>query len=614
MYSSFIKHPDIADGNIPAADLVRVGMVAAQIIIVVFSFFFIAYSNSAFLQVRQKEFGLLSLFGMTNRQLRTLIYVEQTLLSVLAIGTGIAIGLLFSKLFLMLMNLLLAVDAPMSYQIVPGAFLDTIILFLILFQTLTILGLFRLKSRRIIELIRASKKPKSMPIYSKWLTILSIITLVSGYTLAVTANLVSAVFLVIPIVIFVLIGTYFLFTQGMLSLFKRLYARKTDLFKGTILLTRTNILFRLKDHARMLFLTSIISAVLLTAAGTVFMFFQVFIDQGTKIVPQAIAWVEQDATQSQVIEPDTVEAILDEYDEIVDYQVDTLALSGSISLPSSVPFGDSDFEENSVFLVSESDYNQVAKFKSLQTVSLSKDEVFLNSPLSMTAMIDQSNKSQQLIVKENEYTVDIVGEEMDGAIFSSTVDMSAILVLNNRFYESLAEEFEDNEMARILGYELVDWKDSIEASNEIKEQTNPDLSSSLQTRAPEYQMIFQASAVTIFIGVFISLLFFIVQGSMIYLKLFTEIEDTKQQLFALHRIGITKKESAKIINRQVQFLFFIPFVVGSIHAAFAYAMLGSILNINLFGSSLMIISIYFVFQVVYYLITKYLYQRTLLSK
>lgn len=74
-YASFIKHPDVVNGNIPAADLVRVGMTAAQIIIVVFSFFFIAYSNSAFLQVRQKEFGLLSLFGMSNRQLRTLIYV-----------------------------------------------------------------------------------------------------------------------------------------------------------------------------------------------------------------------------------------------------------------------------------------------------------------------------------------------------------------------------------------------------------------------------------------------------------------------------------------------------------------------------------------------------------
>ncbi|MGN7312120.1 FtsX-like permease family protein [Alkalicoccobacillus gibsonii] len=609
-YATFTLHPEVANGSIPAADIVRIGMIAAQLIIVVFSIFFIAYSNSAFLQVREKEFGLLSLFGMTNNQLRKLIYLEQTILSLAAIVAGIGFGLLFSKLFLMLMNFLLAVETPMQFQIIPRAFIETGLLFLILFQALTFYGLFRLKNRRIIDLIRAKKKPKPMPIASKWLTVLSITTLALGYTLAATANLFSAFFLVIPIVILVMIGTYFLFTQGMLALFKRLYANKNNLFRGTTLLTRTNILFRLKDHARMLFLTSIISAVLLTAGGIVFMFFQTFIDQGTKIVPQAIAWVEEDANQFQVIDPSAVEETFALSNQKIEYTVNTLALPGQMSLP--VPYSNL-VQDTDIMIVSQSEFNRVAQQKGLDTISLNTDEILLNTPFSTMATVHDDDRTETLHVKEQELSVHIVSEIFGEALFSSAGPASSIIVVRDSVYETLAASFNESDKMRLMGYELENWKDAVDVSNEIKAQVNPAFAYSLQTRAPEYQMLIQASALTIFIGVFISLLFFIVQGSMIYLKLFTEIGDTKQQLRSLHRIGITKEESARIINRQVQFLFFVPFVVGSIHAAFAYAMLGSILSIQLWGSGVLVISIYFVFQVFYYLLTKYVYQRAVLA-
>lgn len=609
-YATFTLHPEVVNGSIPAADIVRIGMIAAQLIIVVFSIFFIAYSNSAFLQVREKEFGLLSLFGMTNIQLRKLIYLEQTILSLAAIGAGIGFGLLFSKLFLMLMNFLLAVDAPMQFQLIPRAFLETALLFFGLFQALTFFGLFRLKSRRIIDLIRAKKKPKPMPIASKWLTLLSVTTLALGYTFAATANLFSAFFLVIPIVILVMIGTYFLFTQGMLALFKRLYANKNNLFRGTTLLTRTNILFRLKDHARMLFLTSIISAVLLTAGGTVYMFFQTFIDQGTKIVPQAISWVEEDATQYQVIDPSDVKTTLTSANQEVEYTVNTLALPGQMSLP--VPYSNL-VQDTDVMIVSQSEFNKIAQQKGLDPISLQEEEILLNTPFSTMAMIGDDNQTETLHVKDQDLSVHIVTEIFGEAFFSSSGAASSTIVVNDPMYDTLASSHRESEMMRVMGFELKNWKDAVDVSNEIKEQVNPAFAYSLQTRAPEYQMLIQASALTIFIGVFISLLFFIVQGSMIYLKLFTEIEDTKQQLRSLHRIGITKEESARIINRQVQFLFFVPFVVGCIHAAFAYAMLGSILSIQLWGSGLLVISIYFVFQVFYYLLTKYMYQRAVLA-
>lgn len=56
---------------------------------------------------------------------------------------------------------------------------------------------------------------------------------------------------------------------------------------------------------------------------------------------------------------------------------------------------------------------------------------------------------------------------------------------------------------------------------------------------------------------------------MIYFKLFTELQDDKMQYDALRRIGITEKEVRRIVTRQIAMIFFVPFVVGAVHALFA---------------------------------------------
>lgn len=93
MYAAFLAHPDLASGHILGSVKVKQGMLFCQYIIVVFSFLFVLYSSSAFLKSRRKEFGLLSLFGMTHRQLLILIILESTVITIMAIGAGIGLGI-----------------------------------------------------------------------------------------------------------------------------------------------------------------------------------------------------------------------------------------------------------------------------------------------------------------------------------------------------------------------------------------------------------------------------------------------------------------------------------------------------------------------------------------
>lgn len=62
----------------------------------------------------------------------------------------------------MIMTWMLSVKVPISFVIVPKAFVMTAAGFLILFQTLLILSLARIRKLEIIELIKAAQKPKKL--------------------------------------------------------------------------------------------------------------------------------------------------------------------------------------------------------------------------------------------------------------------------------------------------------------------------------------------------------------------------------------------------------------------------------------------------------------------
>lgn len=609
IFASFIYHPDVDEENMYGASLVINGLTAAQIVIIVFSLFFIAYSNSAFLQARKKEFGLLSLLGMTNRQLQRMIYLEQTIVSFFSIGCGILLGLLFSKLFFMVMNTILKASTPIGFAIVPKAIVFTVIGFIIVFQFLTIFSLVRLKSKEIIELLKASKQPKGFPTYSKWLSLLSFVCIGACYYLAASANLIDMIARVIPILLLVLVGTYFFFTQGSIALYRKLYQHKPSFYRGTTMITRSNVLFRLKDHARMLFLTSIITAVILTASGTVYMFYGDLKKQGVDNMPQAIGWVEHDASTFNVLTKDEVEKALKDADSKITYAIDETGIPVSYMI--------TNLSGNQVktdgLMIPESLYNKIADIKNIEKVNVAANNAFINYPYkSIDYDYFEVGEKASITMSTGEKLHFIMDEQLDNGILTPVGVATHLFVVDDTTYEQYAEIIPLSKQARVVGYELEDWENEVEVSEKIGAMVDNRHEYSYQVRAPGYQIMKQATGLTLFIGLFISVLFFAVQGSMMYLRLFTEIEDTRTQLFALRRIGMSHKEMRSIIGNQISFLFFVPFVVGTIHAAFAYIALSNMLYSSLVVPSLLVIGIYFVFQVVYYFITRAIYERNVL--
>ncbi|MBS7719140.1 FtsX-like permease family protein, partial [Vibrio cholerae] len=76
-------------------------MTISEVVIVFFSFFFLLYSIGTFLKVRKRQFGILTVLGISQKQLKRLIFLENMLIGMLSIFFGIQLGLVFSQFFLL---------------------------------------------------------------------------------------------------------------------------------------------------------------------------------------------------------------------------------------------------------------------------------------------------------------------------------------------------------------------------------------------------------------------------------------------------------------------------------------------------------------------------------
>lgn len=209
LYAAFLLHPDVQSGEIKGALQVKQGMLACEFLIIVFSFFFVLYSNSAFMKTRKKEFGLFTLFGMTRGQIRKMVLYESASIAAVSIAAGIGLGMLFSKLFFLALGALLGSGETIRFAVPPAALWMTAAGFFALFMIITLLTLFRVGRSEIVELLREARKPKPEPKLSVWAAVLGFLTLGGGYALAMTMTSRTFLVLSLPVIGLTVVGTYF---------------------------------------------------------------------------------------------------------------------------------------------------------------------------------------------------------------------------------------------------------------------------------------------------------------------------------------------------------------------------------------------------------------------
>lgn len=586
-FAMFLFHPALEEGYLNT--IAKRGLSVAEWMIFAFSILFVLYSVNAFLKSRCKEFGILTIQGIAPGQLRKLITAENIIIGVLSIVTGIIGGLVFAKTFFTIGAYILEMDALPLY--LPWkAMALTSACFLALFILLSQFTVLFIKSKTVVKLIKGTGKIKPEPKPSIIFSVVGIGCLGSGYWLVLFADIHFPQ--AVTILILTIIGTYFFFSQSSIWLLRLLKKRRSFYLRGKNVLWISDLVYRLKDNARLFFLVCIISAVAFTAMGALVISKTSIgkLDSRYEIEYLLYSGSQKEQTHVKVIEQKLKDGHFSYAKEV------TKGIYMSYSQGDLLP---------PVLLVSEGEFQKHFKLNSGEL----KDGEALYYP----------NAFEAKEKREIPETLDMLNKDLKPAnerlkvkgIKKPLISLESIVVVNGKTFEKLKKQ---GESLTLYGYQYNRWKESLDMSQSLEKdlrEKSHNIQFQFEAKAINYFETVQLPSLSLFIGFFIAVLFFTASGSFLYFRLFTDLEEDQERYRSLSKIGLSEKEMSQSVTIQLAILFFFPFVLASIHTYFAMKTLEA-QSLGHFASPvIMTIGGFLIFQLLFFMMIRKSYLKKL---
>lgn len=584
MFAMFIFHPALEKGYMN--NIAKKGMVFAEWTIFTFSILFILYSVSAFLKTRKKEFGILTIQGVSPKQLRWLITLENVFIGLASIITGTIGGTILAKVFFVAGTYFVDME-PLQLYLPWKALGLTVGVFFLLFVIISQFTLFIIHSEETISLLKGSQKPKKEPKPSILFSILGVTFLGAGFGMALVAgiDMGSAVIILVCTVI----GTYLFYSQLSVWVIKLLKGNKRFYRKGVNLLWVSDLTYRIRDNARLFFIVSIVSAVAFTATGTLATYKSMFSTNETLYEMEFLSYSsnKDESKQLELIQQQFAQKNID-YKEIL---IETIQVRyGRLKYPGLV--------------VSQKDWTKI--FPELERSYLEEGTgIYYGKTKRGDVTILQSNN---LEIQLDDKPMSITLQSIEKPIFY----LSDVLVVNETSFDQLKQNAEVN---RLYGFQFSNWRDSLDISQRIHsyiigETYNPD--AQYYSKAIRYLETVQIPSLSLFIGLFIAAIFFLASGSFLYFRLFTDLYEERKRYKSLAKIGLSDKEMIKSATLQMAILFFLPFLLAVIDTGFALQVLhreGGYPNV--FQSGIVTILGFLALQLLYFTIIRFSYIKNL---
>lgn len=613
IFANFIYNPSFQGKNMEGSlgELAGRLMLLCEFVIIIFTFVFTIYSISSFLKSREKEFGLLSMFGLTKNQIRTYVMFENLAITLASIATGLLMGLLFSKLFFLAVAAILDLGSEIPFSFSIKAINITVISFILLFQLISFISSFKIKNNNIAQLLKGARIAKPLPKFSRLKALLSVLLIAFGYIVALYSKTLIF-FTMFPILLVVIIGTYLLFSQFSVFFAHKLQNSKRLYYRGINMISISQIIYKLKDNAKILFMTSILSGITLASSITVYSFQKTMIASLDSNCPHDISFVEQGLNSHKVIAPEKIKTTLAKYKFDIEYsnkiQIIKAKNQDLIADKNSNPYikiNTSDFN-----VISESDYNQLAKQYNKPILNLNKNELALycydkNAYLISSKKNPFNNISYLNLSIGGRTNKWRVAKTISGGILDEDSKGSNTIIISAEDFKIYAKQIPDNEKYMYYGYNIRHRFKASAAVTEIKKLVTKGQESFFTESVISASNLMQFLSIFLFIGTFVAIIFFIATGSILYFKMFNEIQRDRQEFIALKKMGMTQDEIKKVISIQILIIFFLPFLLAFSHAAFAVKSLG-LMYINYF---LLISGIYLFLQCIFYFFAKWMYMR-----
>lgn len=599
---SLLLHPIMKEEVIPEEFVTLMYLV--QIVILLFSFLFIGYSLSAFLRSRKQEIGLMQVMGMDVNHITRLLLWENMIVGFSSMFLGMVIGFVTSKFFFLLVSRVLDLPKIIPFHFSFPAVLITSAIFFVIFGSLSLWNRFSIRKGTIVQLFRDAVKPKKAQPFSWTLTFIAILSLVLAYGFMWNTQM-NELSMRMPLIVFlILLGTYLAFTQASVAIIEKLSRTKSFVYRGKNLFIFSQLRFRLKDNARILFMVAILSSIVLTAVGVSFTYYVYAERLANDLIPYHLSINGEPGEMST----DKVKKMVKQHG---------LAITGEWHFPfvdlSSQPIQGL---PKGIYLTSASVYQKLLSNQGNSTVVRLKENQAIFSR--------NSGVWKEGFRSIPAYPITVAGQtvqvhqEFHGKIFNESIVTTNLLVVNDDVYKQIAQRFPAQRLT-VHAYHLSDWKqskpllDALTQQIEQKEKRKVYPYETLHGTVIMYDLLKELFAPLMFASLFIGILFFLASGSILYFRLFTEASDDRKEIAILNQLGLSLAEAKSVLGWQVRLLFYLPFLVGWFHAFFALRLFSQLFEQPVWNTFAIISISYLLLYGVYYLWTKKKYMQVVME-
>lgn len=575
--------------------------------VIVMMVFFVLSANRFFIAKRQQEVALYQLFGLKRRRIILQSLVEIFALNLLAFLVGISLGVIFSKLFSMILVKAMALDVTstlffswQSVQVTAAVFLFVFIISA--FQNIIVLskkqvdGVFSVKSQ--FDLQKLKTKP-----YEIKLGIFSVLLISCGYLAAVFIRVLIFRFFLLTksfsiliwlpggILLACIIGTYLFYRYGLKTIFY-FFDKKKSRYQGLNYYERSRSLVAILKNWRSLALLTILTSLAIALIG------------GAISLVSIQSRVSQNETptdfQVHSSELGKLEAIVRENDgkvtttQNLQYKV----TAGRFALKL---FSSEEMEQfNLINILRFSDYQKfqaqhpdLPKIEPLQVnrgILFDYNYMMFNSVSELSRQVTLPNG---LDIKVEHFYSDLLGDAL-------LRYAAGVLVLPDEQFQSIqgvdytiamvnVKTKDEEQLATSVEKELKsDWGNDIyydftykndklkgEITTKVLKNTTPHAFTGNYSRLnhtsrfPIVRRATREAGIFMYVATFLGMIASITTAAIVMLRQLSEVENGKKDFLLLQKLGVSRKQMKRNLYYQNAWIFAPPVLLVCGHAGFA---------------------------------------------
>ncbi len=558
------------------------------VIVGIFSVVMLFYSDTFLMKRRKKELGLYNILGMEKRHIGIMLFFETLYSWLITCILGILIGILFSKLFFMLLVYIVGLKVKMDFYISTLYITRTFLLFGAIYLVSFFLHLVQLKINNPIELLHSSNVGEREPKTKKFMAIIGFICLAIGYFIAITTTSpLRALGNFLVAVILVIIATYLLFTAGSIAALKLLRKNKNYYYKTRHFTAVSGLMYRMKQNAMGLASICILSTMVLVMVSTTVCLYASVDSMVKDNFPRNTVFTLEENLKNNTWNIHGKEFL----DKIHELGIKT---KNEVYYPNLYTYAL--LEVNHFNCDLEEFTGTEDNLYGLKIIPMSGYEMAGGTPVDLkedeVLMLQSKNRNLSIFTLLNQ-TFKVKGVAETTSLDYSTKDAYdenyfVIIVKDESVLKKLSKDSEATNLSYIYSYyfDLVgDNSNQIEATNKIENWISKNAADdsaygySYNNKAIVVNMYQTQYGSFLFLGLFLGLLFLAGTVLIIYYKQVSEGYDDHDKFQIMQKVGMSLKEVRKSIQSQILLVFFLPLVTAVIHICFAFPLIRRLLEI-----------------------------------